>query len=188
MSRAKRNPAQRDKDRATITELYLQGRTQVSIAELLGVTQQQVSLDLKVIRCAWVKEAVRNFDELKARELSKIDNLELEYWSAWKRSQEDAEVETEKAIGNKEEPTRVEKSRRKEGRAGDPRFLQGVQWCIEQRCKILGLNAPAKTQNLDIDYSELDDNELDRFIAGEDPLRVLADSRIRRKREASSQQ
>ena len=186
MAAPKRNPAQRDKDRATVTELYLQGKTQASIAELLGVSQSQISQDLKAIRRVWVKEAVRDFDELKSRELAKIDRLELEYWEAWKRSQEDAEVETEKAIGDKEKPTRVEKSKRKEGQAGDPRFLQGVQWCIEQRCKILGLNAPTKTQNLEIDYSELSDDELDRIIAGEDPAIVCADSRKRRAREAAA--
>jgi len=27
------------------------------------------------------------------------------------------------------------------GQAGDPRFLTGVQWCIERRCKILGIDA-----------------------------------------------
>ena len=27
---------------------------------------------------------------------------------------------------------------------GDPRFLQNVQWCIQKRCKILGLDAIEK--------------------------------------------
>ena len=27
------------------------------------------------------------------------------------------------------------------GQAGDPRFLERVCWCVEQRCKILGLYA-----------------------------------------------
>jgi hypothetical protein len=30
--------------------------------------------------------------------------------------------------------------------AGDPRFLAGIQWCIEQRCKILGLLAAVKNE------------------------------------------
>jgi hypothetical protein len=28
---------------------------------------------------------------------------------------------------------------RGEDPCGDPRYLEGVQWCVEQRCKILGL-------------------------------------------------
>ena len=32
------------------------------------------------------------------------------------------------------------------GQAGDPRFLAGVQWCIERRCKIIGIDAPTKSE------------------------------------------
>ena len=35
---------------------------------------------------------------------------------------------------------------RRRGQAGDPAFLAGVQWCIGQRCKILGIiSPPSKT-------------------------------------------
>lgn len=27
---------------------------------------------------------------------------------------------------------------------GDPRYLAGVQWCIEIRCKLLGIEAPKR--------------------------------------------
>jgi len=32
--------------------------------------------------------------------------------------------------------------------AGDPRFLTGVQWCVEQRCKMLGLLAAVKNEHM----------------------------------------
>lgn len=136
-------------------ELYLQGRTQASIAAALGVTQGQISHDLSAIRRAWVKDAVRDFDELKSRELAKIDNLEVTYWQAWTDSQRDIESETEQLRGgrlvkgergesDKIQPASIDKTKRTQEQTGDPRFLQGVQWCIEKRCKILGLDAPDK--------------------------------------------
>ncbi len=86
-------------------------------------------------------------NEAKARELAKVDTLEVEYWDAWKRSQQNAEVETTKMQGSDpDKPGRLEKQKRVEGQVGDPRFLAGVQWCIQKRCEILGVDAPEKQE------------------------------------------
>lgn len=131
------------KRRLRVTELYLQGWTQVKIAEEVGVTQGMVSKDLAAIREEWLQASIENIDEAKARELARIDNLEREYWEAWYRSCEDAETVVKKAVetdkGQRKEATQTAK-----GQAGDPRFLAGIQWCIQQRCKILGIEAAAK--------------------------------------------
>jgi len=81
-------------------------------------------------------------DEAKARELAKVDRLEREYWTAWGRSCKDAE--TLRQEGSGEKPSRVVKIKRP--RNGDPAFLRGVQWCIERRCKIIGVDAPSKSE------------------------------------------
>ena len=87
---------------------------------------------------------MRDFDEARAQELAKVDLLELEYWQAWQRSCQDAETETlrqrQTTDGKVNDFSKVTK-----GQAGDKRFLDGVQWCIERRCKILGIDAPSKT-------------------------------------------
>ena len=69
--------------------------------------------------------------------------MRREYWQAWIRSTEDKEA----TLTEKVEATTTTRSKaqiRKEGQAGDPRFLAGVQWCIERRCKLIGLDAPEK--------------------------------------------
>ena len=48
------------------------------------------------------------------------------------------------------------------------------------------MDAPTKTQSIEIDFSEFNADELDRLIAGEDALRVIADSRERRKSEGAT--
>ena len=139
----RREPAQIARDRLRIADMYLRGRLQADIAEEVGLSEATVSRDLKVLHADWLRSANVDYSEAKAGELAKIDALEREYWQAWRRSQEDAETIRKKA-------TDVSGTERKEliktakGQAGDPRFLNGVQWCIERRCKILGIDAAAK--------------------------------------------
>ena len=146
------SPAEQARLERQIAQRYYQGISQVEIAEELNIEQPTVSRYLAKTREKWSRENVQKIDELKQGELAKIDILELEYWSAWKRSCLNAEKETIKAIqagGKKEEgkePTadRYEKQKTTEGQSGDPRFLEGIQNCIKQRCKILGVEAPEK--------------------------------------------
>jgi len=139
----RRSAAQLARDRRRIAELYLEGKLQADIAEAVGISQSTVSNDLKAIQQEWLESSLIDFNEAKARELAKIDRLEWEYWTAWARSCEDAETTTKKAVqvGDKE---RKEATQTAKGQAGDPRFLQGVQWCIERRCKLLGIDAPQR--------------------------------------------
>jgi len=137
MAAPKRTTEQTLNDRRIIAERYLRGDYQADIARDLGISQQQVSYDLKVIRAEWLAASVRDFDAAKAQELAKIDQVEVEYWAAWKRSQEDKEIEFEESG-----PKGRRSGSRTEGQAGAPAFLEGVLKCIERRCKILGLDAP----------------------------------------------
>lgn len=154
MTRKHREPAQIARDRKRIGELYLKGWLQNDIAKELKISQSTVSRDLKALFKQWQKSALVDIDKAKAKELAKVDNLELEYWTAWKRSCEDAETTVKKTKGNvkkykgndgqfiAERPAEIDQTSK--GQSGDPRFLQGVQWCIDKRCKILGIDAPQK--------------------------------------------
>lgn len=142
MAAPRRTRTQRAHDLTRIAELYLTGKRQVDIAAELGVTQQQVSYDLQEIHRRWRESTLINMDEAKHRELDRLDVLERTYWAAWERSlTERTKTKQEKnAIG-------VGKaSVEKENLLGNPAYLAGVQSCIEQRCKIIGLYAPAKQE------------------------------------------
>jgi len=131
------------RDRQLISDLYHDGRIQADIAKETGLSQATVSRDIKALQRDWLKSALIDFDKAKARELSKIDNLERIYRKAWERSCEDAETTTQKMVGDPK-TGRKEMSKTAKGQVGDPRFLQGIQWCIDRRCKILGVDAPTK--------------------------------------------
>jgi len=87
MAAPKRSRGQRDSDLTIVATSYLHGRTQSDLAQNLGLSQQQIAYDLKVVRRRWLESSIRNFDEARAQELAKIDHIEAEFWSAWERSQ-----------------------------------------------------------------------------------------------------
>ena len=140
-----RNNDDRLKHLSEVSRLYLAGKYQHEIATELEVTRQQIGYDLKVLRRLWHTSAIRDFDEARGRELAKIDRVEREFWDAWERSCDAARIENTKARRNAGGES-VEKSTRTEEQVGDPRFLQGVERCIERRCKLLGLDAPTRSE------------------------------------------
>jgi hypothetical protein len=141
-----RTKVQREKDLQQIAEMYLSGRTQADTGNVLNLTQQTVSNDLKTLQQRWLDSSLRDFDELRAEQLAKIDRLEAEYWAGWSRSTRPRTRKGKKSksskgpMGDSDESSVVV-----EERDGNPSWLAGVDKCIERRCKLLGLDAPVKT-------------------------------------------
>ncbi len=138
--RKRREHAQIVRDRRVISVLYLQGMLQADIADNLNLSPATICRDLQALQAEWLERTRENFDALKAQEIANVDQLERTYYDAWLRSCEDAE--TVQQVGDKEGVDKITKTRKEQ--IGDPRFLSGVQWCIERRCKILGIDAPTK--------------------------------------------
>ena len=148
MAANKRTRDQILRDRAEIARLYVRGVTQAEIAAMLSgrpgrgytLTQQMISYDLQRIREAWLALALRDYNEHIAEQLAKLDHLELTYWDAWVASLEGTTAETLTARADKDgQPRPVQSVYHKQPGRGDPRYLQGVERCIELRCRLLGL-------------------------------------------------
>jgi transcriptional regulator with XRE-family HTH domain len=135
----RRTTTQIERDRRRISELYLQGKTQAEIADVVGLSQSTVSLDLKALNSLWLAAALVDLDTVKARSLAEIYQLEITYWEAWQASGK---------------------------RAPDAKFLAGVQWCIEQRLKMFGVYEAGKVK---VDLTTGDSGPVEfnysRFIA-----------------------
>src|SRR5262245_13217862 len=152
------NPTQRhasaETRRQQIAALYLQGQYQSAIAQQIGVSQQQVSYDLKALQKTWLASALRDFDALKAEQLAKIDAVERAAWEAWDRSRTPRKITVQETIEGEQPTTKA--SLRKETQVGDPRFLERIQKCIDQRCDILGFSTTADaTKALGIELAAL---------------------------------
>ena len=129
--------------RLRVTELYLQGWPQGAIATELNVAQSTVCEDLKYVRRKWEQSAISNFDELRTRELQKLDYIEREAWGAWQRSQKPAQSATVTGEGNGQQTRKSMKHQ-----IGDPRFLEQVSKCISQRRAMTGLDAPLQVADV----------------------------------------
>jgi len=147
MSRGRRgrSPDQIRKDRAGIARLYLEGWTQAEIGGKLGLSRQQVGYDLEAIRREWLESSLLDFNAKKAEELARIDKLEREYWSAWEASKKERQTTTTEQTTDAE-GERLRAGIRTTEQTGDPRYLAGVERCIERRCKLLGLDSPTETR------------------------------------------
>ena len=170
MAAPKRTKTEREHDLERVSRLYLDGKSQLEIAALLGVSRQQIGYDLKILHARWLESSMVNFQTVRAKELAKIDNLERIYLEAWARSCEDKQVtSTEKRSGS--DTDRNKAAIRKEQRDGDPRFLWGVQWCIDQRMKLL---LPKKVET----HANVEDikGRLEALMEQEDFRRLLRES------------
>lgn len=151
----------REYRRLQVAKLFLEQCTVTEIAEHLNVSCSIVSRDLKAIRKGWVEANKERAEEILAMELARLDHVVTEYWAAWERSKQSEDTvcdELEPTAGNTEcDQAKVVKRRRTcKAQCGNPVFLQGIERCIERRCKLLGVEPPQRIQaEVGTDWSKM---------------------------------
>ena len=176
---ADRSPSQVARDRVIISRLYLAGKNQYEIAETINKSQSLVCIELKEIQKAWESRYTESYHAKKMEELAKIDTLERTYLEQFELSKQNRVVKEQKTGSESYSKTRTELNE-----LGDPRYLRGVEWCIERRCKLLGLDSPIKVAQTDPtgehEYSNYSDSKIARLLlaafAGIDEGNSLAET------------
>lgn len=152
----KRGPASICKDRLEIIEYYLQGKNYREIATLISkerkysISHATVATDVKFVLNEWKEQREDKVELYITIELAKIDKLEREYWEAWEKSKENYTAKankTQTGTTTRGDIMLIEKAEREVIECGDPRFLQGIERCVQKRIDLLGLEA-AKTLNI----------------------------------------
>jgi hypothetical protein len=133
---------------------YLQGSTikqaaaRISFEEARGVSFSAVHKHIRAAIDEYEKASQDIITQYKARELAKIDNLEAQAWAAFQRSCQPIKTNQVKNI-----PLETPKGKKKSNltikeetetireSAGDKRFLDTVQWCIDKRLEIMATMA-----------------------------------------------
>jgi predicted transcriptional regulator len=154
--------------REKVAALYLSGKPQWKIGQMLGVTQMTVSNDLAALRKQWMETAQMEFSQRLAEELARIDEVEVMAREAYELSKRDAvtvHIEREKmprptrngiprngrtvapnpTAQNLEVIREVLKKTKKGQSPGHEVWVGRICWCIEMRCKLLGILKPDKT-------------------------------------------
>lgn len=158
----------------TIAHMYCRGYSIYDISRATGQSIMFVARCLDNVRSMWKEQAILDFNERISYELQKLDHLETMYWEAWERSKLESEVTfAEEEVESEDHGTQRRRSKRTTASPpGDPRFLEGVRWCVERRCQLLGLDAPKKsavfTASVDMApvYNELESEERQRQLVG----------------------
>jgi hypothetical protein len=143
--------ARKEANKKLIVDLYLQGHNMRDVARLASEKTGGAKFTASVVGryvnqeiAKWQSEKNHMIEAHKAIELAKINHLETEYWAGWLRSQDLIRAKT--STKEKDKTTGglkvVQVRDDQKPTPGDPRFLAGVQWCIDKRCTILGIEIP----------------------------------------------
>lgn len=141
--------------RKQVTEMYLRGWSQWDIANEVGVNQSVVHEDIRYMHREWLSSIVEQIDEVKTRDLAKLDMVENEMWKAYLKSctvEEivtlsaktervavfDGEGKDKKYIGHEMVETETTRDVRTKVLIGDTRYMDEILKCIDMRGKILG--------------------------------------------------
>ena len=141
----KRTKAQRDYDMNLAFELQVQGfkyrdiAFEISRQRPYSISHVQVFQDLAKLRAGWIKKAHAMRDHWVAEEIARLALYEAEAWAGWLRSI----GETVKTVKGDHATGEVDYTETKI-LAGDKGFLDIMIKIHEQRCKLLGLHAPVK--------------------------------------------
>jgi transposase len=188
MAAALRSQLTREQRRNLVLEHYLRGWSFSKISKELKVVRSTISKDISAIREEWRRSRADSFHSEQLHELARIDAIEREAWAQWESSKAEevtTRAETEVLITEEngrqvrkpgaERVIRVTKTRN-----ADPRYMDTIRWCVEMRCKLLGLLAPSKMAawssevstppKVQIDLSTLTDAQLEALDALRDRL------------------
>jgi len=130
--------------------LYSEGKRQFEIAEELGINAVTVSTDLEAVLNEWKFLAARTIDVMKSEKLLEINNLKRWCWDSFKRSIEERKKTMTKiktGESGEKDVKGIEQSNIKEELLGDPRYLAGVQWCIEKEIELLAIDDIGEEKN-----------------------------------------
>jgi hypothetical protein len=158
-----RSPGQVQADRAKISNMYLRGFSLMTIANEMGVSRENVAYEMGKIRKEWRASAVFDFALARQQELARIDLIEQEAWRAWENSKAPIEATSTRqrrrdlkfpmAVPRPGEEAELpvdsvsEANKRSTMRDPNAGFLDRIAWCVEMRCKILGLVAPQELRH-----------------------------------------
>jgi hypothetical protein len=151
--RHKRTRAERKRDLADVATLHVAGSTQQEIADWISrhrpykLDRSQIAYDLKELQSQWQQKSTKTIQRAVLLEVVRINQIECLAWECWDRSIGEVVRVRHRKIASPRKGSPAQQSVRevviiqKSISHGDTRYMKIIQWCVDQRCKILGLYA-----------------------------------------------
>lgn len=142
-----------------VWKLKLQGRTEREIALTVGLTQSGVHQIVQRVEQRVLADVKATVLRIKGRQHARLEYIFAEAMAGYERSQRTAEREVQEAksgpASRRDDGTVVpgqsagsKIQRVKEGRDGDPVWLNTALSAHDRMCKLWGLDAPVKVQQV----------------------------------------
>lgn len=135
--------------RVRVTELYIQGKSQITISKIVGVCPATVGHDLQWAHENFLQGISETFEKRMNEEIAKVEYVAELAYNEFEQSQK-------KEVLIKGDPKSVDKSKRQDvvkvvRKEGNPEWLALMLKCRELKAKMWGLVKPEtreyKTQN-----------------------------------------
>lgn len=133
-------------DQMRVGRLYLRGYGVDEIASLTGLGERMVQSEITALRKGWTQRVQLDVQTATFQELDRIAALERDAHDGWMRSLGQVNVETKQATTASSGQVNRATVRNAGNRDGNPVFLARMAWCVEQRCKLLGLEKPVAVE------------------------------------------
>ncbi|MCX5986762.1 MAG: hypothetical protein NTX54_09715 [Chloroflexi bacterium] len=133
-------------DQMRVGRLYLHGYAIDEIASLTGLGERMVQSEITARRKGWTQRAQLDVQTATFQQLDRIDAIERDAHDGWMRSLGQVNVETKQATSASGGNVNRATVRNAGNRDGNPVFLARMAWCVEQRCKLLGLEKPVAVE------------------------------------------
>lgn len=133
-----------ERRRIEVAKLYSQYKTQQEIAEILGVSQATISLDIREIKRAYREQSVAEFEDRLSEEMVRLSHIEDEALRAWEMSST--------VLGPVKGLKGLHPLRRREGNA---EYLKLAKDCITTRLKIMGALKPKEGDKITVNIFDL---------------------------------
>lgn len=156
-------PIEKD-DVVRALDLFLEGNTVSQVLEIINserdhnssLSRTRLYREMSVLLKMWRESYMSDSNAVMARELARLEKLELAYWNAWENSQTTEEEYEEIQITGTgfgkygdNNINQLHKRTRKRERSGNVDFLNGIQRTIEMRYRLLGIS---KTTTVNINW------------------------------------
>lgn len=152
--RKKRTEQEHLSDLDRTAHLYLRGYSIHQIAKIISeeshysISHVQILRDIKKIRQIWINNASSAYEEAIGRELAKIDELEKAYWDGYEKANGDKTILLKEIVKSDDDNKNRElKKVTQQGGLGSE-FLKGIQWCINKRLELLGVQSASKSMTI----------------------------------------
>ncbi len=165
---------EREQRKARVLQLAIRDFTGAMIAEMTGISEQQVSIWLAEQKEAWRNSVVENREQLIAQKRAQYEEVRREAWMQWERSKDDLQKRVD-ASGTKGDTGWTKEELVTETRLAAKTFLDIILDTYRQERALLGIDAERKDSGIQVNVGLNWQNILVEAAVQADPIAALED-------------